>query len=154
MGLIYAEVELINGYDEENVRRGYIGADEIRKLHCNMLVDTDVLMLCINENIQALLQFPFAEKRVAQTADGRLVECDVVKGVELRFKNRRSTLRAMVLPGDSQPLLGAFAIEDMDVLIDAQRQELIVNPEHPYYAHAKLKTTGRAAINYSDCLQA
>lgn len=139
MGLVYADVELINGYDLENARRHIIGEEEVKRMHVNMLVDTGCIMLCINESIQAQLQFPIYEKRKAETADGRIVECDVVSGVELRFRNRQTTCRAMVLPGNSEPLLGAIPLEDMDVLIHPQRQELIVNPEHPYYAQMKLK---------------
>jgi hypothetical protein len=45
----------------------------------------------------------------------------------------------MVLQGDSEPLLGAIPLEDMDVLIHPLRQELIVNPDHPYFAQMKLK---------------
>jgi hypothetical protein len=59
--------------------------------------------------------------------------------VELRFKNRRSYCSAMVLPGNSEVLLGVIPLEDMDVLIDPLRQELIVNPDHPYFAQMKLK---------------
>ena len=55
------------------------------------------------------------------------------------LKNRQSTCRAMVLPGDNEPLLGSIPMEDMDVLIHPQRQELIVNPEHPYFAQMKMK---------------
>jgi len=139
MGLAYADVELINGYDLENARRHIIGEDEVKRMHVNMLVDTGCIMLCINESIQSQLQFPVYEKRKAETADGIIVECDVVSGVELRFRNRQTTCRAMVLPGNSEPLLGAIPLEDMDVLIHPQRQELIVNPEHPYYAQMKLK---------------
>ena len=139
MGLVYADIEIINGYDLENARKNLIGEDEIKRMHISALVDTGSLMLCINENIQAQLQFPVDEKRKAETADGRIVECDVVKGVELRFRNRKTTCRAMVLPGSSEPLLGAIPLEDMDVLIHPQRQELIVNPEHPYFAQMKLK---------------
>ena len=104
-----------------------------------MLVDTGSFNLCINEEIQAQLQFPVVEKRQAITADGRIVECDMVSNVEVRFKNRATTCRAMVLPGDCEPLLGAIPLEDMDVLIDPQRQELIVNPDHPYFAQMTLK---------------
>jgi hypothetical protein len=50
------------------------------------------------------------------------------------FKNRRCNIAVMVLPGASQPLLAAIPLEDMDVLIDPSRRELIVNPEHPYFA--------------------
>ncbi len=63
----------------------------------------------------------------------------VVSSVELRFKNRQTTCRAMILPGDSEPLLGAIPLEDMDELIHPLRQELIVNPEHPYFAQMKMK---------------
>jgi len=79
------------------------------------------------------------EKRKAQTADGRILECDVVSGVEVRFRNRQSSCRAMVLPGDSEPLLGAIPFGDLDVIIHPLRQELIVNPEHPFFAQMKLK---------------
>jgi clan AA aspartic protease len=139
MGLTYADIELINGDDLVFARRNMIGEEEIRRLNVEMLVDTGALMLCINESIQEQLQFPVVEKRKAETADGRIVECDVVSNVEVRFRNRQTTCRAMVLPGSSEPLLGAIPLEDMDVLIHPQRQELIVNPEHPYFAQMKLK---------------
>ena len=60
---------------------------------------------------------------------------DVVGPVILKFMNRTTSCLAMVLPGDSEPLLGAIPLEDMDVLIHPQRQELIVNPDHPYMVH-------------------
>ncbi|MDP4265634.1 MAG: clan AA aspartic protease, partial [Bacteroidota bacterium] len=64
---------------------------------------------------------------------------DIVGPVVVKFKNRRTVCNAMVLQGDSEPLLGSIPLEDMDVLIHSLRQELIVNPDHPYYAQMKLK---------------
>jgi clan AA aspartic protease len=139
MGLVYADIELINGGDLELARRGYIDKDEVKRMWVNALVDTGSYMLAINENIQEQLQLPVVEKRKAQLANGHIVEYDVVAPVEIRFKNRQTTCRAMVLPGDSEPLLGAIPLEDMDVLIHPQRQELIVNPDHPYFAQMKMK---------------
>ncbi|WP_153796923.1 aspartyl protease family protein [Foetidibacter luteolus] len=139
MGLVYADIELINGGDLEMVRRGYMDKDEVKRMWVNMLVDTGSIMLAINENIQEQLQFTVIEKRKAQLANGHIVECDVVGPVELRFKNRETTCRAIVLPGDAEPLLGAIPLEDMDVLIHPLRQELIVHPDHPYFAQMKLK---------------
>jgi hypothetical protein len=51
----------------------------------------------------------------------------------LRFvlPNGKAACNAFVLPGDNEPLLGAIPMEEMDVMIHPQRQELIVNPEHP-----------------------
>lgn len=139
MGMIYAEIELINGGDLEMARRNLMDPDEVKRMKVNALVDTGAYMLCINEVIQEQLQFPIVEKRKAETADGSILEFDVADNVQVRFKNRATTCRAMVLPADSEPLLGAIPMEDMDVLIHPQRQELIVNPDHPYFAQMKLK---------------
>ena len=85
------------------------------------------------------MQLPFVEKRKGQLANGHIVEYDVVGPVHLKFKNRNTACLAMVLEGNNEPLLGAIPLEDMDVLIHPQTQQLIVNPEHPYYAQMKLK---------------
>jgi clan AA aspartic protease len=139
MGLVYAEIKLINGDDLALARKHIIGLEEVKEMTLNMLVDTGSYNLCINEVIQSQLQFPVVEKRKAVTADNRIIECDVVSNVEVRFKNRATTCRAMVLPGDSEPLLGAIPLEDMDVIIHPQSQQLLVNPEHPYFPQMKLK---------------
>lgn len=139
MGLIYADIELINGEDIVLARRNFIGEDEIKSMRVNMLVDTGSIYMCINENIQEQLQLPVIEQRKGQLANGHIVEYDVVGPIEVKFKNRRCSVDAMVLPGDNEPLLGAIPLEDMDVLINPYRQELIVNPDHPYFAQMKLK---------------
>lgn len=139
MGLVYAEIELINNDDLALERRNIIGEDEVRRLTVTSLVDTGSYMLCINEEIQAQMQFPIVEKRKGQLANGEIAEFDVVSSVELRFKNRRTICNAMVLPGSNEVLLGAIPLEDMDVLIHPLRQELIVNPDHPFFAQMKLK---------------
>ena len=139
MGLIYADVELINGDDLALARKHIIGEEEIKRMTVNLLVDTGSIMLAINENIQEILQFPVIEKRKVQLANSYVAEYDVVSPVELRFKNRQTTCRAIVLPGDSAPLLGAIPLEDMDVIIHPTREELIVNPEHLNMAQVIMK---------------
>lgn len=139
MGLIYADVEIINSEDIGLARRGYIDIDEIKRIHVNILVDTGSFMLAINENIQAYLQLPVVDVKKARLANEQSIECKVVAPVEIRFKNRRTTCQAIVLPGDSEPLLGAIPLEDLDVVINPLRQELTVNPESPDMAITKLK---------------
>ena len=139
MGLIWAEIELINGGDLEMVRRNLMDIDEVKKMKVSMLVDTGAYNLCINEVIQEQLKLPVVEKRKAQLANGSIEEYDVVDNVQVRFKNRATTCRAMVLPGDTEPLFGAIPMEDMDLIIHPLRQELLVNPEHPYFAQMSVK---------------
>ncbi len=138
MGAIFADIELINAEDITLARRHYIGEEEIKRMPVNIRVDTGTDLLCINESIQEQLQFPIVEKRKAQLANGHIVEYDVASCVELRFKNRRTICSAMILPGSAEPLLGCIPLEDMDVLIHPLREELIVNPDHPYYAQMKV----------------
>ena len=72
-------------------------------------------------------------------ADGRIIECDIVGPVDIKFKNRETTCRAIILPGEVEPLLGVIPLEDMDVVINPRNNELMVNPDHPYYAQVKVK---------------
>jgi clan AA aspartic protease len=139
MGLVYADITLINGEDLVLAKRHIIGDDEIKQMTVSMLADSGAYMLAINETIQEQLQLPVVQKRKAQMANGSIEEYDVVGPIEVRFKNRRCVVDAMVLPGDNEPLLGAIPMEDMDILIHPLRQELIVNPEHPYFAQMKMK---------------
>jgi len=139
MGLTYADIELINSGDIEMARRHIIGQEEIKSMRVSMLVDSGAYNLCINENIQVQLQLPFIEKRVAELANGSRESYDLVGPVVVKFKNRQTVCNALVLHGDNESLLGAIPMEDMDVLIHPLRQELIVNPEHPYMAQMKLK---------------
>ena len=139
MGLVYADIELINSGDQEMVRRGYMDIDEVKHIHVNMLVDTGSILLAINENIQEYLQLPVIRTSKAQLANGHIVECNVVGPVIVKFKNREAICSALVLPGDAEPLLGAIPLEEMDVLVHPQRNELVVHPDHPDFALMKLK---------------
>jgi clan AA aspartic protease len=139
MGLVYANIELVNKKDIILNESGHLKDKEIRKMDINMMVDSGALMLAINSAIKEQLGLNFIEERVATLTDGTSLTLEVVGPIEVKFKNRRCSVDALVLPGNSEPLLGAIPMQDMDVLIHPQREELIVNPEHPNYAGASLK---------------
>ena len=69
MGLVYADIELINTTDLEMARRHIIGEEEVKRIHVNMLVDTGAYNLCINESIQEQLDLPFGIKMVDELDD-------------------------------------------------------------------------------------
>ena len=139
MGLIYADLELINSDDLALLRRGYLTEDEVKRIKVKALVDTGAYMLTINENLKYQLNLPQLDEQIAELADGSKVKLDIVGPVDVKFKNRSTTCRAMVLPGDSETLLGSIPMEDMDLLIDPKQQKLVVNPETPYLAKKPLK---------------
>jgi len=153
MGIIHADIELINADDLALVRRNKLDKDEVKHMTVSMLVDSGAFMMSINETIQEQLQLPFMEKRKAVLANGSIEEFEVVGPIIVKFKNRTATCNAFVLKGDSEPLLGAIPIEEMDVLIHPQRQELIVNPEHPYYAQLRMKSHNYWHWQSNSCIQ-
>ncbi len=139
MGLVYADITLINGGELEMARRHIIGEEKVKQMTVRMMVDSGAYMMAINETIQEQLDLSFIEKRKAVLADGTVQQYDVVGPIHVKFANRTAICSAVVLKGDNEPLLGAIPMEEMDVLIHPRRQELIVNPDHPYYAQLSLK---------------
>jgi|ERR1035438_2035774 clan AA aspartic protease len=146
MGEIFAEIELINVGDMEMERRHLMDKADVKHIRVNMLVDSGAYMLTINESIQEVLQLPFKEKRKVRMGDESIVELDVVGPVEVRFANRSATCNAFVIKGDGEPLLGLIPMEEMDVVILVQRQQLVVNPEHPDVAVLKMKGSRFGAV--------
>ncbi|CAH2573289.1 hypothetical protein PRNO82_02699 [Planktothrix rubescens] len=139
MGLTYAEIELANAGEIYLAQKGYILPENVKKITVKALVDSGAYMLAINESIKRPLDLPKLEEQIAELADGSKLKLDIVGPVEVRFENRSTTCRAMVLSGDTEVLLGAIPLEDMDVLIDPRQQRLIVNPASPYFAKKSLK---------------
>lgn len=139
MGLVYAEIELVNAGDISLHEENYISASQIRRLNTKALVDTGAVMMAINETIKAQLGLKVRDTRAAQMADGSIANLDVVGPIEVKFRNRFSICNAMVLPGDQEVLLGAIPMEEMDVIIHPASQQLIVNPEHPLKPQMALK---------------
>ena len=131
MGLVYAEIELLNSRDVDNFEEGGLPELQIRRMNIRMNVDSGAIMLAINENIRTQLGLRVVDTRPCLLANGTYVELPIVRNVMVRFVNRECVVSALVLPGDTEPLLGAIPMEEMDVLISPRQQQLIVNPQHP-----------------------
>lgn len=132
MGLTYANIDIQNGGDVTDFRRRRIGEDEIRQVNVHAMVDTGSIMLAINEEIQRALGLEVIDHRPSQLADGSRMKLPVVGPVVVRFADRFCTTNALVLPDDSEPLLGAIPMEEMDLYVHPGRNELApLHPEGP-----------------------
>ena len=134
MGLIRTEIELLSSEDMLAARRGRLPESEIKRAKVIALVDSGAYMLAINEQLKTQLDLAVLGNQVAELADGTRISLEIVGPVEVRFENRSTSVRAMVLPGNAEVLLGSIPMEDMDVLIHPREQRLVVNPEHPFMA--------------------
>ena len=139
MGLIYAKLELVSAGDIALERKGYIKKNQIKKEIVTALVDSGAYMMCINEHIQNQLDLMKVGSSEAELANGTITQLDVVGPLIISFKNRTTSCNAMVLPGESEVLLGAIPMEDLDVVLVPRLQTIDVNPNSPYMPKKKLK---------------
>jgi clan AA aspartic protease len=131
MGFTYADIELVSADDLALHRRGFLSEENIKRLRVTALVDSGAHTLVVNDHIKQQLDLPFLEERTVRFADESEVRAQIVGPVEIRFENRRTTVEAILLPGNVEPLLGVIPMEGMDVVIDPKQERLIVNPENP-----------------------
>ena len=147
MGYVYADIELTN---EDHVvlhRHGILPENEVKKVTCKALVDSGAWDLVINEEIQKQLNLPFLERRAVEMADETIREVDVVGPIEVRFQHKRTIVDAVIMPGTSEVLLGAYPMEGLDVMIDPKREQLIVNPPWPNNPKAHIRSIKQVSLS-------
>ena len=125
MGLVYAEITLKNAVDVGYAQNGSIMETEIRQTTVQALVDTEAGTLVINETIRQVLGLKITGTRQVELADGARQEYAVTQPVNVQWKNRETTCLALVLPDSSDVLLGAIPLEDMDLIVNPVKQELV-----------------------------
>jgi len=125
MGLVYEEITLKNIYDMADYEDGLIKESEIRQITVQALVDTGASTLVINEEIREKLGLKIKGKRYATLANSKKEVCKKTDAVEIIWKDRSSTIPALVVPGNGKVLLGAIPLEDMDLIVDPSRQVLV-----------------------------
>ena len=118
MGTFYAEITL------ENPREL-----DLKPVPVSALVDTGSMYLCIPEHIANQLKLERLYEREVTVADGSHRVCPYVGPIHIRFNDRGCFTGALVL-GD-QPLLGAIAMEDMDLVVIPQLRTISPNPLSP-----------------------
>ena len=125
MGIIQEEITLRNAIDVGNCKRGLIKEHEIRQKTIKALVDTGAGTLVINDAIRRELGLEIQGERRATLANDTKEVCKVTEPVEVHWKNRFTAVSALVVSGDGMVLLGAIPLEDLDLIVDPAKQELI-----------------------------
>ena len=131
MGIIRATLRLVNTADEIKLEEGMIIEEAVRKIEESFLVDTGAYMLSINETMRTKLGLRNIGYESYELADNSKQQFEVVGPVSVYFANRNTMCLALVLPGDTDPLLGVIPMEDMDVILNPRLQTIIVHPDHP-----------------------
>ena len=135
MDMVHAELELANTMDVVLFHHKMLKESKIRKVKVTSLVDSG----SINENIKEQLGLEVMDRQIFESANGEKATYDISEPIEVRFINRSTTCRALILPGNSEVLLGSIPMEDLDVIIDPKMQTLALPPDRPYVAQKALK---------------
>ena len=125
MGLVHTEITLKNAFDVGNAAHGNIEEKNIRQKTVKALVDTGAGTLIINEALREELGLEIRGEKRVSLANNAKEACKISGPVEIQWRNRSCTVQPLVLPGAEKVLLGAIPLQDMDLIVDPNRHELI-----------------------------
>ena len=110
---------------------------DLEPIEVEALADTDAVHMCIPEHVAVQLRLEQSDQKEVTIADGSRRIVPYVGPIEVRFKNRVGYGGALVM-GD-QVLLGAIAMEDMDLVVSPKDRRIDVNPQNPNIACSTVK---------------
>jgi clan AA aspartic protease len=124
MGEVRTEITLVNSREAGKAQDGLIPESEVRRLTVNAVVDTGAVTLVINEETREKLGLRVIKTGEATVAGGGKVQSRITESVDVRWKDRETPCRAVVLPDEKDVLLGALPLEGMDLTINPLRNEV------------------------------
>ena len=124
MGTFLTEITLENVFDRGLADHGYLKDTEVRALTVEAMPDTGAWTLVINEEVREKLGLDIEDEVHSTLADGTMANYPRTKPVKIQWKNRSIALPALVIANAKEVLLGALALEAMDLIVDPVRQTL------------------------------
>jgi predicted aspartyl protease len=118
MGTFSETITLTNALDIGNAKCGLISESEVRSIAVSACVDTGSWFLVINEQIRAALGINLSGTDTAQLADGSVKEYAFTEPIEFRWKDRKKSMGALVIPESDEVLFGALCMEALDLIAD------------------------------------
>ena len=101
---------------------GLIKEHEVRQVTVQSIVDTGAGTVVINEEIRERLGLHIVDTRSGILADGSRGTYHTAGPLRVIWKNRFVTIDATVMPNAKHVLLGALALEGMDLTINPKRE--------------------------------
>lgn len=125
MGRFAVEVELANDADVLGAETGAISPEQVRRERVRGVVDSGATRLVIPEAVAKRLGLKIDGMTRVRYADGRTANRAIARRVYLSFGGRHSVFNAIVEPGRESALIGAIVMEDLDLIVDCTRQQLL-----------------------------
>ena len=142
MGKVTVKVKLENVVDVALAERGIIDAREVRRCEVDALADSGASFMCLPEEIVAQLGLEVFGTETARLATGERHEVPLARTLRIRIGERVADQDCMVLPPGTQPLVGQWVLQEMDLVVDSRRERLVPGhsdadgPVYDLLAHA------------------
>jgi predicted aspartyl protease len=134
VGPISIEFEVANFGDMEMAQRGLLKPDQVRRQTVKGVVDSGATRFVLPQAVVKQLGLRVTGKVAVRYAAGRRATRPAAQGAYVKILGRDSTFSAVVEPKRETALIGAIVLEDLDLLVDCQRQRLIArDPSGPVY---------------------
>lgn len=135
MGHVYAEITVVNRWDEGAADRGLIERDAVRSVTLSrVLVDTGATMLSLPASVIAQLGLSLMREVPIRTAAGP-GKARIFQDAKLIVDGRPGNFECLELPDDAEPLLGVLPLESLGIEPDIVNHRLRLLPEEPGDTH-------------------
>lgn len=125
MGRFAVEFEVVNNRDVVNAQGGFLPADQIRRARISGVVDTGATRLVLPGPVVTALGLQETGQLPVRYADGRQDRRAVVDNVQVTIQGRTSVFTALVEPNRTDALIGAFVLEELDLVPDCTASKLV-----------------------------
>ena len=134
VGRFSVEFQIANQEDLTLARHGVLKADQVRRQTISGVVDCGAAMLVLPQAVVKDLGLPLGDKIKVRYADGRRAQRREVEGARIQLLGRHGTFNAVVEPKRRDAQIGAIVLQQLDLLVDSQKQRLIPrDPSGPVY---------------------
>ena len=134
MGRFSVELEVVNHEDAIRAKTGQLRPEQIRRERLSGVVDTGATRLVLPAATVAALGLPETGRVTVRFADGRRDQKALVGEAQVEILGRSSVFTAVVEPGWSDALIGAIVMEELDLILDCTRQQLVPRDPHGLFA--------------------
>jgi predicted aspartyl protease len=117
MSFTYEKFTVKHAAEAAFAAQGKFDAAKVHQMEVNFLLDTGAWSTFITEKEQVALQLPEFATQLVKVGGGRLILCKVVGPLFIEWKDQRLPTNAYIMPGQDKPILGALAMEGLDIWV-------------------------------------
>jgi hypothetical protein len=125
MGRVIVTFELMNYADIKMVEGGHLTPDKIRRVAVQGVVDSGTTRMVLPKGAVDLLGLPVSGKATVHYGDKSTQKRDMVNDAFVQLLGRGGVFNAIVELNRTDALLGAIVMEDLDLIVDCGKNEVV-----------------------------